>query len=113
MTGTATYALASALTGTVSSVIDVGLVGCYGISITQTGASEAVQIWTSFDNNTYTAGNGGSATLWGKAVAGNYSIEKDARYLFFLVPARQGPSTYYVTPTATTVRVWIPTNWPY
>jgi hypothetical protein len=112
MTGTATYAMASAATGTASSVIDLGLVGCIAISITQTGASESVQIWTNSQNNTYTAQTGGTATIWGTATSGNFSLTKVARYMFFLVPANYYPMTITPTATSTSISYWLPTNWP-
>ena len=108
-TGTATYDLASALTNTSSSAIDLGLVGCFSFSITTT--ANAVQIWIGNNGNTYTAGS-----LYGTAASGCYSMPKVARYVWFTVPALStnisGPN--YVTPTASKTSVWhfIPTNWP-
>lgn len=115
MTGTATYALASALTGTSSSAIDLGLFGCFSFTITETG-NGAVQIWTGPSSTTYTPSvNGGS--LYGIAVPGTYTLTKIGRYVWFTLPA-SSPGVFApleVTPVAQTVSIWYqtPTNWPY
>ena len=109
MTGTATYALSSALTGTTSSVIDLGLYGCFSFSVTSTVG--AVELWVSNSNVTTTP-----AAKYGTAVPGSYSVPKVARYAFFRFPPSSPgiPSAGSVTPTPATASVWYftPTNWP-
>lgn len=110
ITGTATYALASALTNTSSSAIDLGLVGCFAFSITSTGGAQ-IQVWSGPTNNTYTAG-----AQVGTVKPGNWSMTKVSRYVWFTIPA-SSPSVYAageVTPTAVTTSIWyyLPTNWP-
>ncbi len=109
MTGSATYALNEALTGTSSSAIDLGLVGCFAFSMTSTAG--ACQLWFGNQSNTYTAG-----TMYGTFLAGSYSVPKVARYAWFEVPA-SSPSVWAAlesTPTASTTSIWYftPTNWP-
>ncbi|MBU6231466.1 hypothetical protein KGP36_02255 [Patescibacteria group bacterium] len=110
ITGTATYALASALTNTSSSAIDLGLVGCFAFDITSTGGTQ-IQVWTGPINNTYTAGS-----QVGMVKPGNWSMTKVARYVWFIIPP-SSPSVFAageVTPTAVTTSIWyyLPTNWP-
>jgi hypothetical protein len=129
MTGTATYALSSALTGTTSGPVDLGLVGCFSFSVTSTGGT-VVRVWQSSSSTTYTAGTSNTAgTIFAYALPGGpngqacYSLQKaGGRYVWFDIPASQpnkngapfntGPG--YVTPTAITTSVWyyLPTNWP-
>ena len=117
MTGTATYALASARTLSASSVVDLGLFGCFCFSISTT--ANAVQVWVGNQGNTYTANAGavaGGNKLYGTALSGSYCMPKVARYVWFVVPklspSISGPN--YVTPPATSTSVWYytPTNWP-
>lgn len=106
-TGTATYALSSAITGTASSAIDLGTIGCFFFSVTSTGGAP---VYVEFSNLSYTA-----FSYFGTAVAGNYAIPKMARYCEFLVPGQQSFfNPLYTTPTAVTTSVWyyLPSNWP-
>ena len=122
-TGTATYLLASALTGTTSASVDVGLFGCYFLTVSQT-AGAPVRLWWSDNATTYTAGTTNTAgTMWGTMVAGGpnqpavYAVPKVARYFWVDVPPSYGVpfAAGGLTPTAIKTTVWakFPTNWPY
>ncbi len=122
MTGSATYDFATALTGTTSGPIDLGLVGCFSFSVTGTGSGQ-VRLWQSNNSTTYTAGTTQTAgvivatfPIGNKNAQAVYSWTKTARYAWFDFPALSpnisGPN--YVTPVANTVTLWhyLPTNWP-
>jgi hypothetical protein len=123
-TGTATYLLSNATTGTASASVDVGLYGCFYMNITQTGGGAPVRIWWNDISTTYTAGTSVTAgTMWGQAIAGSqsqrsaYAIAKVARYFSVDTPPSTGVpyAALGVTPTAIKTSVWLyfPTNWPY
>ena len=113
MTGTATYELATAATGTSSAVLDLGLVGCFSFSFTSNGGSVA-QVWFTNSSNTYTANS-----LYGTALPGAYSVPKVARYVWFSLPANTVSAAVPGAPTqlshtVTTGSIWtyLPSNWP-
>ena len=106
LTGTATYALNKAITGSAgSAAIDLGTVDCFSFSITAT--ANAVQVWVGNSSSTNTAG-----TLYGLAGVGSYSMPKVARYAWFKVPGAAMsvtvPTAAYITPTTASVWYFLP-----
>lgn len=116
MTGSATYSLSNAITGTTSAAIDLGAFGCFAFSVTATAGGQPIRVWQSNNSTTYTAGTTVSAgTLVATALVGGpnqqacYSFTKmGGRYIWFdipgMSPALPGPN--YVTPTASRYSVW-------
>lgn len=123
MTGTTSYALSSALTGTVSGPIDLGLVGCFSFCVTGTGSAK-VRLWQSSSSTTYTAGTTNTAgtiaatfRMGGLNAQACYSFQKlGGRYVWFdLAPSTGVPyAPLGVTPTPIKASVFytIPNLWP-
>jgi len=122
-TGTATYLLNKALTGTASATVDLGLVGCFFLNVTSTGGAN-LRVWWTSNSTSYTAGTTVSAgTFTSYAIPGGpnqigcYAIPKIARYLYVDTPPSIGVpfAAGGTTPTAITTSCWyyLPTNWPY
>ncbi len=106
-TGTATYALATAITGTTSAPVDLGAIGCFFFDVTATGGTA---VYVEFSNLSYT-----SFSYFGTATPGSYAIPKMARYAEFLIPPQRSFfNPLYTTPTASTASVWyyLPSDWP-
>lgn len=101
MTGTATYVFNQALTGTTSSVADLGLYNCFSFSVTSTGGG-SVQVYTS--NISYTAW-----ALYAIAKgAGSFGMTKVGRYVEFVLPPNS-PGIFaagQVTVTAQKTSLW-------
>lgn len=122
-TGTATYVLNKATTGTASATIDLGLFGCFFVNASST-AGAPVRVWFTYNSTSYVAGTTLTAgTLWGTLKAGGpnnpscYAIPKVSRYVYFDTPPSYGVpfAAGGTTPTAITTSVFysLPTNWPY
>ena len=122
-TGTVSYALSSALTGTTSGPIDLGLVGCFTFCVTGTGGA-VVRLWHSGSATTYTAGTTNTAgTIAATFLMGGpngqacYAFQKlGGRYVWFdLAPSTGVPyAPLGITPTAIKGSVFytIPNLWP-
>lgn len=83
--GTAVYALSSALTGTASSAVDLdGYSGAF-VQVTSNGKVQGVSIWVSHDNSTYTK-------FTDITYNGSHFVPKSARYMKFVVPPSGAPT---------------------
>ena len=124
LSGTAVYALSSALSGTSSGPIDLGAVGCFAFCITGTGSAK-IDLLQSFNSTTYVAGTTQTAgTIFATCQQGNqyaqrcYAVpKKGGRYVWFYIepPTASGPyAPLQVTPKAstTTIQYLIPNAWP-
>ncbi len=122
MTGSATYIMSQAITGTTSASIDLGLYSCFSFSVTATAGGQSIRVWQSNSSTTYTAGTSNTAgTVFGTALPGGpnaqavYSLTKQGgRYVWFDIPGLSPnlPGPNYVTPTASKYSIWyyLPTS---